>query len=142
MSNKQFKIGPNLEGSLTTETHVGINTSYDVSKAHQHPIGSKDYELGYKVPRGVCNTLWIWYENCTASEVSVLLSADANGDIPLVGAKNIPVTSGATTTTKGSMEAYIGIPFPAPQDTPIVFFHVKTKTGTLDLLKSQITSEV
>jgi hypothetical protein len=143
MANKQFQIGAGLLGSLTTEEQTGITTSYDTAKAHQHPIGKKDRQLDYDVPRGVCNTIWVWYDNLlsSATKLTLLLSADASGDVPIMEAKDIDITAGITTTTGGSIQVYMGIPFSASQDTPTVYLHVKTDTGTVDLQKSQISWE-
>lgn len=136
-----FQIGKNLKGSLITSEQTGIASTYDKTKAHVHPIGRYDSELAYNVPYGTCECIWVWYDNLlsAATTLTVLLTADADGDVPIMESGAIAITPGITTATEGGIQVYMGIPFSASEATTNVYLHVKTDTGTVDIQKSQIS---
>lgn len=140
MANVQFILGRDLKGSLTTEEHTSISTSYDKTKAHAHPIGRFDSDLGHEGVYGECLGVWIEFDNkSSATKLSVMVCADSDCDVPLLEAQDVDLTLGLTTNTKGTVQIYMGMPFYCGQDTPSVYVVCKTDAGTLDLQKSQIS---
>lgn len=140
MSNKIVQIGKDIKGSLTTEDIETVGTSYDTSKKHEHPIGRSESSLGYDVPYGECLGVWVEVDTIsTASKLSVYISSDANGDVPNLTTDEINIDTGVTTSTKGTVQVFFGMPFYIGQNTPILYMFFKTNTGTVTIKKSQIT---
>ena len=140
MAHTIAQIGKDLKASLTTEDLTSVGTSYSTSKKHEHPIGRSESSVGYDVPYGECQGVWVEIDTIsTASKLSLLISSDADGDIPNLTTGEIAIDTGVTTSTKGTVQVFFGIPFYIGQNTPILYMFFKTNTGTVTIKKSQIT---
>jgi len=140
MSNVRAQIGRDIKSSLTTQDVESIGISYNTSKKHEHPIGRAESSLGYEIPYGECLGVWVELDDISsAAKMSVMIASDAAGDVPNLTSSDITIDTGVTTSTKGTIQMFFGMPFYIGQDTDSVYLFFKVDAGTCTVKKSQLT---
>ena len=138
-----FQVGRDLKGSLITSDVASVGTSYDAAKVHTHIIGRRESGLDYEVPYGECQGIWVEVDTISsATSLTVMLCADADGDVPMLSSGAVTIDTGITTNTKGMIQVFFGMPFYCGQDTDAVYLFFKTNAGSCTVKKSQLTWKV
>jgi hypothetical protein len=125
--------------STQDTTVASIGTSYNVAKYHTHLVGRYSKRQGSNILRGEnFEAIWMDFASISsATAVTIRVCTDADGDQVILGDTAVTIDPGITTTSKGSAQIKVDIPFFNVTAGTTVFLFIKTNAGTLSLTKSQ-----
>lgn len=123
-------------GSMTSiNTSTAIGSTYNVSKSVQ----LKYSKFGTSKILILASMLEVQFANISGpTKITAKLSRDANGDDYVLTSTESIIEYGETTSTKGSALFKLDIIIKDVQDQ-ILYLHVKTDSGTLDISSAALT---
>ena len=137
-----YQIGRNLYASEIISAVASVGTAYDAAKIHTHTnVGRRlDAASGRLVPFGNLEALFLEVSNiASATKLTCRICSDAGGDISVIGDVEVTIDLGVTTSTKGTSQIKIDVPFLISQNSANLYRFVKCDAGSVTLEKSQIS---
>lgn len=122
---------------------AGLNNAYNVARVHTHDMYSDaPGVVGDVTFKGMVDSIYIHMSNIAgATQATIRVCLDANGDFPLIPDTTATISTGVTTATGGCCSYKFGAPLKQILGGKNLYLFVKLDAGGADLTGSCITWE-